>query len=197
MPDPTATDGEPRDDRVAQLLAVEPLDEVTRRRLVTTALRRGVGHRRRNVFIAASVAAVLATGGGAWLLTRTGSGPHRVVAAPTTPGAGPSGAQANAGAAVPARAPLDLGDFGNLNDPAAVARLRAAAQSVAAAPPLAPRNESSLRDALATALRCDPGAGQISTVATGTLDGQGVLVLVAGERLVAVGTAPCDVQPLG
>jgi len=196
MPDPTNTDDEPRDERVAQLLAVEPLDEVTRRRLVRTALRRSVGHRRRNVFVAASVVALVATGGGAWLLTRTNS-PRRVVAAPTTPGAGPGTAQLHAGAAAPARAPLDLGDFGNLNDPRAVARLRAAVQSVTAAPPLAPRNESSLRDAVATALRCDPGAGQVSTVATGTLDGQDVLVLVTGPRLVAVATAPCDVHPLG
>jgi len=196
MPDPTNTDDEPRDDRVAQLLAVEPLDEVTRRRLVTTALRRSAGHARRNVFIAAGVAALVVAGGGAWLLTRTSS-PRRVVAAPTTPGAGPGTAQLNAGAATPARAPLDLGDFGNLNDPGAVARLRAAVQSVTAAPPLAPRNESSLRGALASALRCDPGAGEVSTVATGTLDGQDVLVLAAGERLVAVATAPCDVHPLG
>jgi len=199
MSDPTPPRDAPdeRDDRLAGLLAVEPLDELSRRRLVQTALDRTASPWRRRVLVAAAVVAVLGISGGVWLVAGTGrGGPHRTVAAPTTPtlAAGSSHAQVAAPAAAP---PFDLGDFGNLADPTAVGRLRAAVASLAASPSRGAVIAPDLQAALAAARRCDPAAGPVTTVATGTLDGRDALVLVVGDRLIAVTTAPCGIRPLG
>jgi hypothetical protein len=88
---------------------------------------------------------------------------------------------------------VDLGDFGNLNDPSAVARLRAAAAS----PPAGPGPQQRGGVEAIPAEQCDPTAGAVRAVATGTLDGRPVVVLVVGDRLTAVATGPCEVRPLG
>lgn len=199
MSDPTPPRDAPdeRDDRLAGLLAVEPLDEPSRRRLVQTALDRTAAPWRRRVLVAAAVVAVLGIGGGVWLVAGTGRGaPHRMVAAPTPPtlAAGSSHAPVAAPSAAP---PVDLGNFGDLTDPTAVPRLRAAVASPATSSPQGAVIGPDLRAALVAARRCDPAAGPVTTVATGTLDGRDALVLVVGDRLIAVTTAPCAVRPLG
>ena len=180
-----------RDERVAGLLAVEPLDDVTRRRLVGRAL--DAGSRRRPWLVAAAAAAALVIGGGAWLVARSGgSGSHRTVAAPTVPSAGVSPGGPRAGAQLaPSALPMFLGDFGDLNDPTAIARLRAAA----AAPPAGSSARSPAAQA-SPAEHCDPAAGPVRATATGTLDGRPVVVLVVGDHLTAVTIAPCEVRPL-
>jgi hypothetical protein len=190
MPDSTHDDE--RDERLAGLLAVEPLDDVTRRRLVRTALDAGRSHRRAWQAAAAAAAAVV-VGGGAWLVaTSGGPGSHRTVAAPTAPSVVARPEAPSAGAQVVPSAPVFLGDFGNLNDPTAVARLRAAAAS----PPASSTGQPLGAPAL-PAERCDPGAGTVRAVAAGTLDGRPVVVLVVGDHLTAVATGPCEVRPLG
>jgi hypothetical protein len=190
MPDSTHDDD--RDERVAGLLAVEPLDDVTRRRLVRTALHAGRSHRRAWQAAAAAAAAVV-VGGGAWLVaTSGGPGSHRTVAAPTAPSVAAGPGAPSAGAQVVPSAPVFLGDFGNLDDPTAVARLRAAA---AAHPSGSTGQRLGAPAVLPT--QCDPAARTATAVATGTLDGRPVVVLVAGGHLTAVATGPCDVRPLG
>ena len=191
MADSTHDDG--RDERLAGFLAVEPLDDVTRRRLVRTAVDAGRSQRRPLVVAAAAAAAVLVVGGGAWLVASSGgSGSHHTIAAPTVPSNGLGAAAPRAGAQLAPSAPPSLGDFGDLNDAADVARSRAAAASAPAGP-----SEQPLQAQAIPAERCDPTVGIVRAIATGTLDGRRVVVLVSGDRLTAVATGPCAVRPLG
>ncbi len=71
MPDDDTTPPEPdpaddaRDERVAALLAVDPLDDVTRRRLVSTAIRStGTARHARRLIGAAAAVVVLVVGAG-------------------------------------------------------------------------------------------------------------------------------------
>ena len=188
-----STHDDERDERLAGLLSVEPLDDVTRRRMVRTAL--DASRSRRHVWqAAAAAAAAVVVGGGAWLVATSGdSGSHRTVASPAVPSTVPGGLAPRAGAQVVPSTAVDLGDFGNLNDPSAVARLRAAAASPPAGP--SPGQRGGVQ--AIPAEQCDPTVGAVRAVATGTLDGRPVVVLVVGDRLTAVATGPCEVRPLG
>ena len=125
-----------RDPDVAGWLAVDPLDDVTRRRLVSTALREtavappGAGSRPSRTWrwIAAAAAGVVVMAGGLALLTADGGHDEQRASTPAnTPKAADS--------ATPRTAALDaghdVGDFGDLDQPANLAKLRTA---LAAAP---------------------------------------------------------------
>jgi hypothetical protein len=194
-PQPPTPEGDRRDDQVASLLAVEPLDELTRRRLVDTALRGGSRRPWARYAAAAAITLALVGGGAALLLGQ--SGDHETATRPPArqPGAAltPTGrGSLAAGAAAP---PISLGNFGNLGDASNLARLRAAAAN-ARAPSGLQRAAPALAGPLATARACAPPSGPITAVATGTVRGRAALVLVSGGRLTVVVLDPCQVRPL-
>lgn len=151
-----ADNGDARDDRLAGQLEVEPLDELTRRRLVTTAIRASAPPARsssRRLAAAAVIVGVLTAAGVGYLVSRDGDSTtptaSRDKSALTTPAEAATGSakgstsvtptspspQSEQGAlddaAPPPRsgtepAPRDAGDFGDLRAAADVNRLRGA-----------------------------------------------------------------------
>jgi hypothetical protein len=189
-------DADQRDEQVASLLAVEPLDDLTRRRLVRTAVRATARRPWTRYAVAAAVALGLAGGGIALLVGQSGdhqtaahvaARPPGRVLAPNTPG------QPQASAAAPNGLPINLGDFGNLGDATNLARLRAAATAGRATPEL---GRTDLAGSIAVARACAHPAGTVTAVATGTARGHAALVLVSGGRLTVVVLSPCEVRPL-
>jgi hypothetical protein len=176
-PDESASEaaGDGRDDQVAALLEVPPLDDVTRRRLVTRAVA-GSEQRhprvRRVLFPAAAALVVLVlVGVGAFVLaTRGGDGDGTAArtpsAAPGTRQGAPQAGEADAsGADIP-----DLGDLGDLTDEGELRRRL----SLARRDP--PRMERA--DAPACFDRAVTGSPAPEAFATGTHRGRPVLVLV-------------------
>ncbi len=139
-------DDDPRDERLGAWLEVAPLDEVTRRRLVSTAVaaatadRRTPSHAAR--WIAAAAAIVVSLVVGLALLTAHGGHDEQRASTPTdTPapseqsGAAPAPAAGAADSAQPeatAAPPVEVGDFGDLSVAANLTRLRAALESASA-----------------------------------------------------------------
>jgi hypothetical protein len=193
----SAADG--RDARVAALLAVEPLDDVTRRRLVSTAMRStgSATHARRLIGAAAAVVALVV---GAGVVVAVGSGSDsttpsaaRDKTASLTPQA--DGAQR----LVIEDTARGVGDFGDLGVAANVDRLRRAfdlagvaadskSGAAVSAPSAAGTSESQRAtaessDALVSRLRalgCSPSAlprGKVVALASGTLAGSPVIVV--------------------
>jgi hypothetical protein len=150
-----ADDGDARDERLAGLLDVEPLDELTRRRLVSAAVRASAPpvHLSRRLVAAAAIAGVAVAAGLGYLVSRDGDTTSptasRDQSALTTPadsasesvegasGATPPAAAASAPSSLtpksgqrtfdaPARTPRDAGDFGDLRTAANLDRLRTA-----------------------------------------------------------------------
>jgi hypothetical protein len=209
-------DDDARDDGLAHQLQVEPLDEVTRRRLVATALREGAppadaaassGSRIGRLVAAASVAVILVAGGLVYLTQRDSE--HGTTAARNNanqPASTASRKNADASTlgesgSLPAR---DLGDAGDLHMKANLDRLRTRAGAATA-------NESTTaaRDAdepLAGRLARQPcaanlPAGTIVAVGTARFGSRDAIVVVTdlpdGSRsLDAVVLAPCEVRPL-
>src|SRR5262249_11334054 len=111
----------PRDERIAALLEVEPLDEVTRRRMVSRATREAhtpLLPSRKFLLVAASFLLVLAVVGG---ITASRTGEHPVALRATTQPSGNTAASPSAGSTADARGATtfaagarDLGDYGNL-----------------------------------------------------------------------------------
>jgi hypothetical protein len=195
MPDDESLPHEPevRDERIGALLAVEPLDDVTRRRLVNTAIRStGTARQARRLIAAAAVVVVLVAGAG--VVVAVGGGGD------TT---SPTAARDKAEAALPAgravgfsisAAVRDVGDFGDLDVGANVDRLRRAFDS-AVAKSAAPTDGSTAAgnrgaasdqapsDALVTRLRalgCSPSllpAGTVVGLASGVRGGHPVIVV--------------------
>jgi hypothetical protein len=176
-----------RDHRVASWLAAEPLDEVTRRRLVRTAVREGAPSEHRSSRpwrVTAAVAAAIIVVAGVFAVV-TANGGHDEQRA-STPVHTPSGADeaTTSLAAVP-----HVGDFGDLDDAANLSRLRQAlardtnalsdttarAESSAGAP--APSTATS---APTCPLELPPGSGEPIAAGTGTLDGRRATVVVFG-----------------
>ena len=189
-------DGDHRDEQVASLLAVEPLDDLTRRRLVDIAVRATARRPWARYAVAAAVVLGLAGGGVALLVGH--SGDHQTatrapaarpgpVPAPTGPG------QLQASAAAPNGLPINLGDFGNLGDATNLARLRAANTAGRASPA---HRATDLAASIAAARACAHPAGPVTAVATGTVRGHAALVLASGGRLTVVVLDPCEVRPL-
>ncbi len=197
MPDdetsPEAHNG--RDERVAALLAVEPLDDVTRRRLVNTAMRTtGTARQARRLMAAAVVVVVLVAGAGVVIAVGGGGGSSSSTAARDKAArALPANGTENEVVAGSARS---VGDFGDLGTAANVERLRRAfdATGDVAANPLTPTNaagapgqttasDSASSDALVNrfrALGCSPSTlppGTVVALASGTIHGHPVIVV--------------------
>jgi hypothetical protein len=177
-----------RDERVASLLAVPHLDELTRRRLVSRALagagaRRGVGSRRVLLPAAAALVVLALVGVGAFVLTNrdgdTGSTAARSRSA--TPEARPSATRASATVNPSTAGVRDLGELGDLGDSTDLRRrvgdaLRHPAPAVRAT-------------AAACLDRAVTGSPAPTAFATGIQRGRPVLVLVlpaSGDRTTAV-----------
>jgi hypothetical protein len=183
-------DDDRRDERIGAWLETEPLDDVTRRRLVSTAVRdletagavpereagRG-GHRPslalRWIATAAALVALL-VGGLALLTARGGNDEPRASAPAHTPdGAGgsarSSGGLAEAAAPDAAKAaPVDVGDFGDLSRATNLARLRTA-----------------LERGLAPAAAPDPTSGGSAADSQTTAGGSTFSTLACRDRLPA------------
>jgi len=218
------TDDGARDDRLAGLLEVEPLDDVTRRRLVSTALRASSPPARRTSrLVAAVAAATLVVAGGIGLLVVSDDGGSVPTAnrsreaqppldtsaeARPTPSAAPASTSVVGGAtAQSAVAVRDVGDLGNLAGPAALDRARAAlAPAGTTTNDSTDAREPSRADSLiarARAASCASGLsdGTVVAVGTGTYDGRDAIVLATeradGTQVVeAVLLGPCEIRPL-
>jgi hypothetical protein len=201
-----------RDELLARLLEVEPLDELTRRRLVSTAARSsGTAKYARRLLAAAAVVVLVVVGAGVFVALR-GTGSDQSAAGRraelTTPGdasqsadaSAPAAASGAASGAVSKAEPAELGDFGELT----VAANRDGVLAAAAAPStptgtaLGPAGRQLAN--LACAVRGLP-AGTTVALGTGTLDATRVVVVVTetpgGLRVVStVDTGTCRVRPL-
>jgi hypothetical protein len=186
-----------RDEQLATLLAVAPLEDHTRARLVRRALDAApVSPRRRRPVLLLSAAAallVIVVTGAAILATSGGGQTSRAArrAATPTPVAGPQAGAPGPGAAAQV-APRDLGAIGDVTD---AARLR----HVVAGPTTATgRSLDSIRPA------CGPvgatgGVTRIDTVGTAVDAGQPAAILVGRDgtgRRVAVVVALHDCSVL-
>lgn len=202
------TAGEPgadaRDERLAGMLAVEPLDEVTRRRLVRGALDAAQPRSSRPRLAAAvSIAAVLLAGVVAVGITLSDDGGDRPTAASTpererapsdrvattaTPGAGEKTADAPAPAATSAGVP----DLGDVSDPTT---LRKRVQSVTEGETQSGPPETFDDD---RAVPCSKTLGEglalrgLRVVGAGTDRGRRVVVLTGtdGDTTVAISVLP-------
>jgi hypothetical protein len=215
-------DDDARDERVAAWLEAEPLDDVTRRRLVTNAMRETSEKRDLHAarWIAAAAAIVVVLVGVLALVTAQGGGDEPQAATPArTPASGaPSAAASGAGAQADSGAPaapyaasaapaaVDVGAFGNLDRASNLGRLRTALEdapgSLAAKGAERAAGDSSALAALG-ALPCRTGlpVGTILAVGSGTLDGRAAVVVLTdpgdGARSIdAVLADPCEVRPL-
>jgi hypothetical protein len=194
-----------RDPEVAAWLAVDPLDEVTRRRLVSTALREGAPAAparptsRAWRWIAAA-AAVVVLGVGALAIVTADGGNDATTA---------SRAPSSEGVAVApkAGATLSVGDLGDLADPANLARLRdrtaAADSSAAAAPNPAFSEGGDVQHETRASTACSDQLpdGTVLATGTGTLDGRpAVAVLLerpdGKQEIDAVLTDSCELRRL-
>ena len=202
-----------RDPRIAARLPVEPLDEVTRRRLVATALRESEASAappprssRAWQWVAAAAAIVVLVVGGLALLTAGGGHDEPQASRDRSIAASPEGLKV---------AP-DVGDFGDLGQAANLDRLRSALDSSALAsaapraeastPPAAGDAAGSTSDADAAKRSLDlcassfPG-GTILALGSGTIDGRTATVFLVqqadGSRsLEAVLDDPCETRRL-
>ncbi|HEY7107030.1 MAG TPA: hypothetical protein VH986_11550 [Acidimicrobiia bacterium] len=208
-----ADDDDARDERMHELLEVEPLDELTRRRLVTTAVRASAPPARSRRWIAvAAVVAALVVAGGVTLIALGGGGDS---SAPTALNGRPGNTSAAAPEHAPAAAvPADAGDFGDLAVADNLARARrelGAVSSFDHAPAAADRAGSASASAsdgasLAArlgALSCaaELPEGTVVALGTGTFGRRAAIVVATdrpdGTRSVdAVLSDPCEVRPL-
>ena len=208
-------DDDARDERLAAWLEPEPLDDVTRRRLVSTAMR-DTRSSRAVRWIATAAAIVVVLVGGLALITARGGNDEREAATPaltpandratagttTSPFADTAAPEAAGSAAV---APVDVGGFGDLDRAANLARLRTALEgsgSAFASGKAASQSTSGGAAALA-ALPCRDRLppGTALAIGTGTLDGRAAVVVLTdlgdGTRSIdAVLADPCEVRPL-
>jgi hypothetical protein len=210
-------DPDARDERLAAWLEPEPLDDVTRRRLVSKAMR--VTRSSRSVrWIATAAAIVVVLVGGLALLTARGgndeheaatpaltpANPRTTAGATTQQGADTAAPEASASASA-APAPVDVGDFGDLDRAANLTRLRTALEGSGSAF-ASGKAASGTADGAATALAALPcrdrlPAGTALAIGTGTLDGRAAVVVLTdpgdGTRSIdAVLADPCEVRSL-
>ena len=199
-------DDDARDERLAAWLEPEPLDDVTRRRLVSTAMRETrPSHAVR--WIAAAAAIVVVLVGGLALLTANGGNDERQAATPVlTPGSERSKAADSAApeAATAADGAVDVGDFGDLDRADNLARLRTALQTGAASSFASTSDAASAgASAALSSSNCAAvfPAGTILAQGRGTIDGRAAIVLLTergGTRSVdAVLEDRCEIRSLG
>jgi hypothetical protein len=204
-------------EHVAELLRVEPLDEVTRARLVRTAMAAAPATsskwsaRTRVLGVAAALVVLVAVGLAAVLRDDSASGPT-AADAPKTADAAQNRSRSSAADELQERefsagsrtgALGDLGDLGDVGSKAALRRAIDAApaptvDAPAAATALTPGTESALS---LTVTECAAGAldrlGEVVAVGTGTADGEPVTVYVVerptGSRVAVVVGPDCAV----
>jgi hypothetical protein len=170
--------GEGRDENVAALLEVPPLDDVTRRRLVAGALADAEQRRARTRRVLVPAAAVLIVlvlvGVGAFVLaTRGGGGDDGTAARTTTAAPGTQAGAPQAGEADASHAGIpDLGDLGDVTDQSELRRKLAPARR---APAPAQTERAAAPPCLDRALTGSPAP---EAFGTGTHRGRPVLVLV-------------------
>lgn len=181
-----------RDEQLASLLEVPPLDDVTRRRLVTRALddadaRRPPSRRLARLLVpaAAALVALVLAGVGVFALVNRDGGDTTTAARSRTPAAtSPGGGEPTpdeSASAESAAGVHDLGDVGDVSDPG---DLRRVVRARLDQPPPAPR-----ATAPACLERAVTGTPAPSAFGTGTHRGRPVLVLVlpaSGDRSTAV-----------
>jgi hypothetical protein len=182
-------DADERDEHMAALLAVEPLDDVTRRRLVNTAIRSTrTARRARRLVAAAAAVVVLIVGVGVVVAVGGGNETSPTAARDKIEAGLPQGGSARYTIGTDAH---DVGNFGDLGVAANVDLLRgafdAAGGSLSAT--VTPTGADSAQptpaksDALVARLRalaCSAStlpAGTVVALASGTLDGHPVIVV--------------------
>jgi hypothetical protein len=177
-----------RDERVAALLEVPTLDEVTRHRLVSRALEAAAPRSRWRapLAVAAAIVALLVVAGGVVTLVRRDHGPSTKTASRER--VATSAPKRASGAAVP----RSIGDLGDVSDEST---LRAKATSALATPPPATAAESGRSQAgsqQSPACRLDtvlPAHGPVEALGSGKDGGRAVSVVVTavnGTRTVFV-----------
>lgn len=207
MTDPTNRDeaDETQDSRVAALLGVAPLDDVTRRRLVDAALRtssRRRAPRHRYLAAAAIVVTGLVVAGG---VLANGGDSSRPSARPAPSSSPETFNDSGAGADAPksadrsAVAPTYLGDYGDLGDPARVARLQqdAVRSRSSLAAYISNAVPADLADLLAEAQACEVLKAPLLAVANGTLEARPTIVLVSETDVVVLSRGSCETRRLG
>lgn len=187
-----------RDERLAALLAVPPLDEHTRARLVRRALDAApapsIRPRRRTLLVGAAAALAVVAVAGTVLLTSSGGAPPNQAArraAPPRAAAAPRGPIATPGATT--AAPRDLGPVGDVTDPGRLVQVLAGPASTTGG------SLERIREACGTADGSTVGVTRIDTVATGVDAGQPVAILVGPDprgRRVAVAVRLADCIPV-
>jgi hypothetical protein len=214
-------DPDARDERLAAWLEPEPLDDVTRRRLVSTAMQETKPSNAGRWIATAAAIVVLLVGGLALLTAQGGHDEHQAATPAVTPsndraaaGATPSSAADSAvpeasgnssGRAAAAPAPTDVGNFGDLDRAANLAHLRSALEgngSAFASGKAASGSDTGALTALA-ALPCRDRLprGTVLAVGAGTLGGRAAVVVLTdlggGTRSIdAVLADPCAIRPL-
>jgi hypothetical protein len=181
---------EPRDPQVAAWLEVEPLDDVTRRRLVSTALRESAppakSPPRAWRWIAAAAAVVLVGGITVAVVTASGGQDEQQASTPVnTPKASDSLTQQADRQATVATLPY-VGDFGDLDQPANLRKLRSALTSStsfstseqAPAAAAAPASDASGAAASTCPLGIPPLSDTPIAEASGTMDGRRATVIL-------------------
>ena len=176
-PDPDGG-ADDRDERLAALLAVAPLDDHTRARLVRRALDAAPPRRRRPAVLLSAAAAllVLVATGAAILATSGGGGqtPGRANGGPIDRGRRAPGRRSRPGLRGAQVAPRDLGAVGDVTDPArlrqvvAGPRPRPAARSTRSGPPAVPDGAVG-------------GVTHVGTVGTAVDGGQPAAILVGRD----------------
>ena len=190
--DSAPPDGDPhhepdgRDERLAALLEVPPLDDVTRRRLVRRALDEAGRRpdRRRLIGALSAAAAALVVVLGTALVLRDDGGGGDTAARPA--GGDAERVESDEGGADEAAAPSSFAELGEVSDPAV---LRERLRALAPAPGPTESDEPGGADERETATAAVPpecltalgrvGAGPPTVVAGGTYRGAPALVLVA------------------
>jgi hypothetical protein len=214
-------DDDIRDERLSTLLSIEPLDELTRRRLVGTALRASAPRHGRRLAVAAAVA-VIVTGGALGYLALQSDNPSTLTASrehpPTSTRAAPAGQAVESDSAAAdvspqqkrsasafsvTAPPRDAGDFGDLGIRGNLDRLRSA---IASPKTYAAQSSSDRITEVMSRLAALPCArelppGTIRAVATGRFANRDAIVVWTEaadgtHSLDAVVTEPCEVRPL-
>jgi len=200
-----------RDERIATWLEPEPLDELTRRRLVAGAMQASSreapssgGSRRAWRWIATAAVIVVVLVGALAVFTAQSGNESQLSDARKQPGQSRDQTQQSSPALGAASSPIDVGGFGNLDVPANLRRLRTALahpRRAAVVPSNGGEAGSPSNELSTAACRDQLPAGTIIAVGSGTLDGRRALVVLTdrgdGSRSIdAVVADPCEVRPL-
>lgn len=211
---------DPRDDELAARLAVEPLDELTRRRLVARAMSEsevdaapasatGPSVRRLRWLVAAAAALLVVVLGSVAILRNNGSNDAtvasrdrtRVVTGSTVDPQQKSteapSAESAAGSSVDSAfgsTGIALGDFGDLSKAAARTRVLTAIDAANLQSP------SGITGGIDRSACRDPDSNPVLATATGTYAGRPARVLVTedgeGRRVLLLISDPCEVRQL-